>query len=128
MVRGKERRLQRIFAADRKTVMVPMDHGVTIGPIEGLVDMQNIINKLNIGGADACILHKGLAKNVDTRRLGLIVHVSASTKLGLNINRKVKVCSVEEALRLGAGAFIRKPLTLKTIALAVRKELDSKAK
>jgi len=35
---------------------------------------------------------------------------------------------VEMALRLGVGAFIRKPLTLKTIALAARKELDRKAK
>ena len=33
---------------------------------------------------------------------------------------------VEEALKLGAGAFIRKPLTLKTIAQALRKELDKK--
>jgi two-component system cell cycle sensor histidine kinase/response regulator CckA len=31
---------------------------------------------------------------------------------------------VEKALELGAGAFLRKPLTLKTIAAAVRKELD----
>ncbi|MBU0982322.1 MAG: PAS domain S-box protein [candidate division Zixibacteria bacterium] len=31
---------------------------------------------------------------------------------------------VEEALRLGAGAFVRKPLTLKTTAMAVRRELD----
>ena len=33
---------------------------------------------------------------------------------------------VEEALRLGAGAFIRKPLTLESIAKAVRQELDRK--
>jgi fructose-bisphosphate aldolase/2-amino-3,7-dideoxy-D-threo-hept-6-ulosonate synthase len=34
----------------------------------------------------------------------LIVHLSASTRLGPDPNRKVKVCSVEEALRLGADA------------------------
>ena len=34
----------------------------------------------------------------------------------------------EMALKLGAATFIRKPLTLKTIASAVRKELDRKAK
>ncbi len=33
---------------------------------------------------------------------------------------------VEEALRLGAGEFIRKPLSLKSIAQAVRRELDRK--
>ena len=31
---------------------------------------------------------------------------------------------VKEALDLGAGGFLRKPLTIKSIALAVRKELD----
>lgn len=34
---------------------------------------------------------------------------------------------VQEALRLGASEFIRKPLTFKSIALAVRRALDSKA-
>ncbi len=34
---------------------------------------------------------------------------------------------VEEALELGAGSCVRKPLTLKTIAPAVRKELDRRA-
>jgi CheY-like chemotaxis protein len=31
---------------------------------------------------------------------------------------------VQETLRLGAGAFVRKPLTIKSLAIAVRKELD----
>ncbi|MFH1701722.1 MAG: response regulator [Candidatus Zixiibacteriota bacterium] len=31
---------------------------------------------------------------------------------------------VEEAIELGAGGFLKKPLSLKTIALAVREELD----
>ncbi|MCK4657392.1 MAG: PAS domain S-box protein [candidate division Zixibacteria bacterium] len=35
---------------------------------------------------------------------------------------------VLEAQRLGAGAFLRKPLTTRSIAAAVRKELDRKAK
>ncbi|MFQ5822964.1 MAG: PAS domain S-box protein [bacterium] len=35
---------------------------------------------------------------------------------------------VQDALRLGAGSFISKPLTLKTLATAVRKELDKKWK
>jgi DNA-binding NtrC family response regulator len=32
---------------------------------------------------------------------------------------------VEKALRIGAGAFVKKPLTLETIASAVRIELDA---
>jgi fructose-bisphosphate aldolase/2-amino-3,7-dideoxy-D-threo-hept-6-ulosonate synthase len=105
MVSGKQKRLRRIFREDGKTVIIPMDHGVTDGPITGLSDMQGIVQKLIEGGADAVVLHKGIAKNVDTGRLGLIIHASASTKLGPDPSRKVKVCSVEEALRLGCDAI-----------------------
>ncbi|HEX69515.1 MAG TPA: fructose-bisphosphate aldolase [Candidatus Bathyarchaeota archaeon] len=104
MVSGKERRMRRIFREDGKTVIVPMDHGVTSGPISGLVDMRETVNKLVAGGVDAVVLHKGIAKNVDTKGLGLIIHISASTKVGPDANWKVGVCSVEEAIRLGCDA------------------------
>jgi fructose-bisphosphate aldolase/2-amino-3,7-dideoxy-D-threo-hept-6-ulosonate synthase len=101
---GKKRRLKRIFRDDQRTVIVPMDHGVTVGPIKGLVNMQAIIDKLLKGGVDAVVVHRGVAKNVDTGQAGLIVHLSASTKLGPDPNYKVQVCSVDEAVRIGADA------------------------
>ena len=45
MNQGKTRRLKRIFQQDNRTVIVPMDHGVTIGPIQGIINMQQIINQ-----------------------------------------------------------------------------------
>ena len=36
-----------------KTVIVPMDHGTTMGPIQGLVDMRTTIDKITEGGANA---------------------------------------------------------------------------
>jgi len=105
MSEGKRRRLQRIFREDGKTVMVPMDHGVTLGPIKGLENMQEIIYKLALGGTDAIVIHKGLAKNMDTRRMGLIIHLSASTYLGPDILWKVQVCSVIHAVSLGADGI-----------------------
>jgi len=101
---GKERRLKRIFRSDQRTVIVPMDHGVTVGPVKGLVKMQEIIDKLIQGGVDAVVLHRGVAKHVDTGNAGLIVHLSGSTKLGPDPDNKVQVCSVEEAVRIGADA------------------------
>lgn len=100
---GKRKRLHRIMP-DGKTVIVPMDHGVTNGPIKGLVNMQTIVNKLLEGGADAMIIHKGIANAVDTGKAGLIVHLSGSNQFSPDPNRKVRVCSVEEALRIGADA------------------------
>lgn len=104
MVSGKAKRLQRIFREDGKTVIVPMDHGVSSGPIPGLKNIQNAVEKLTLGGADAVVLHKGIAQHVDSKGLGLIIHLSGATKLGPNANWKVKVCSVQEALRLGCDA------------------------
>jgi len=101
---GKKRRLKRIFRDDERTVIVPMDHGVTVGPVTGLVNMQEIINKLLRGGVDAVVLHRGIAKHVDTGNAGLIVHLSGITKFGPDPNNKVQVCSVEEAMRIGADA------------------------
>jgi fructose-bisphosphate aldolase/2-amino-3,7-dideoxy-D-threo-hept-6-ulosonate synthase len=104
MESGKTRRMRRIFRGDMRTCIIPMDHGVTIGPVEGLEDMQGTVARLKKGGADAVLVHKGIAKHVDTMNAGLIVHVSASTKLGSKPNLKVDVCTVEEAIRLGADA------------------------
>jgi len=101
---GKKRRLKRIFRDDERTFIVPMDHGVTVGPVTGLVNMQEIINKLLQGGIDAVVLHRGVAKHVDTGNAGLIVHLSGITKLGPDPDNKVQVCSVEEAVRIGADA------------------------
>jgi fructose-bisphosphate aldolase / 2-amino-3,7-dideoxy-D-threo-hept-6-ulosonate synthase len=104
MNEGKNRRIKRIMQQDNRTVIVPMDHGVTVGPIQGITNMQQIINQLIKGGADAVLVHKGIAKHVDTGDTGLIVMLSGMSNLSTNINGKVQVCSVKEAIRLGADA------------------------
>lgn len=104
LIPGKKRRLKRIFREDNRTVIVPMDHGVTIGPVAGIVNMQEIVDKLLKGGVDAVVLHKGVAKHIDTGNVGLIVHLSGITKLGPDPDNKVQVCSVKEAVRIGADA------------------------
>ncbi len=90
--------------ADSKSFIIAMDHGVTLGPVRGLENMQETVKRVVSGGADAVLVHKGIAKHVDTQGSGLIVHVSASTKLGGKPNLKVGVCTLEEAVRLGADA------------------------
>jgi predicted phospho-2-dehydro-3-deoxyheptonate aldolase len=99
---GKKRRLTRIFKEDERTVIVPMDHGVTIGPCQGIQNMQKIINQLLKGNVDAVLVHKGIAKRVEVGNAGLIVMLSGASNLNPNQNNKVQVCSVQEAVRLGA--------------------------
>ena len=48
---GKEIRLDRILNRQtNKTVIVPMDHGVTMGPIEGLISISTAANQIAEGG------------------------------------------------------------------------------
>ncbi len=104
MESGKKRRLRRIFQNDNRAVIVPMDHGVTIGPVKGLVNMQGIIDKLLLGDVDAVLINRGIAKSVDTGNAGLIVHLSGITIHCPDPNNKVQICSVDDAVRLGADA------------------------
>ncbi|MCX6349219.1 MAG: 2-amino-3,7-dideoxy-D-threo-hept-6-ulosonate synthase [Candidatus Aureabacteria bacterium] len=105
---GKEIRLERIMnRVSGRTIIVPMDHGLTQGPIAGLIDMARTVDLVVNGGANAIIIHKGLVKaghRGSGKDVGLIVHLSASTSLSPDPNAKVLVCSVEEAVRLGADA------------------------
>ena len=106
---GKLIRLERILNRDTgRTVIVPMDHGVTVGPIAGLIDMKTTVNAVASGGANAIVIHKGLVSSGHRRRgkdVGLIIHLSASTALSPYPNAKTLVCTVEEAIKLGADAL-----------------------
>jgi predicted phospho-2-dehydro-3-deoxyheptonate aldolase len=106
---GKKIRLERIIDRNSgKTVIVPMDHGVTVGPIEGLEDMRKTIGHVVRGGANAILMHKGIVRaghRGSGKDIGLIVHLSAGTMLSPDPNAKELVCDVEEALKLGADAI-----------------------
>jgi predicted phospho-2-dehydro-3-deoxyheptonate aldolase len=105
---GKSIRLERIVDRNSgRTVIVPMDHGITVGPIPGLEDMKKTIDAVVGGGANAILIHKGLVGSGHRRSgkdVGLIVHMSGGTSLSPDPNAKVPVCTVEEALRMGADA------------------------
>ena len=105
---GKNIRLERII--DRETgnaVIVPLDHGISIGPISGLIDMKSTVNAVSGGGATAVVMQKGLVPyghRTTGNDVGLILHLSASTNIGSTSDSKVLVSNVEEGLKLGADA------------------------
>ena len=105
---GKQIRLSRIFGAvNRRALVVPLDHSVTIGPLGAAGHADHTAATLERAGADALIVHKGRARTIAPTRfgaMGLIVHLSAGTNLAVDQTRKVLVGSVEECLALGADA------------------------
>jgi len=105
-MRGKQIRLERIMDRNtRKTVIVPMDHGVTNGPMAGLIDMGRTVELVAEGGANAVLGHLGLALHGHRQHgpdVGLILHLSGSTSLSPDPNEKVLVNTVANALKMGA--------------------------
>ena len=90
-----------------RTVIVPMDHGVTLGPIPGLTNMAKTVEMIVEGGANAILMHKGMVEaghRGSGRDIGLIMHLTAGTVLSPDSNAKVQVCTVEEAVMMGADA------------------------
>ena len=105
---GKKIRLERFIDRNSlKTVIIPMDHGVTVGPIDGLADMRTTIGKVVAGGANGILMHKGIVRaghRGTGKDVGLIIHLSGGTSLSPDPNAKELVCTVEEAIKLGADA------------------------
>jgi len=105
---GKAIRLERILdRRTHRTVIVPMDHGISVGHIAGLTDMPATVDKVAEGGANAVLGHMGLPLHGHRgygRDIGLIIHLSASSALGPDPNHKVLVTEVEDTIRVGADA------------------------
>jgi len=102
---GKSARLDRI-GTDGKFVTIPMDHGITLGAVKGLKDIEATIDAVTRGGADAVLTQKGIAPRVHPNKngKGYIIHLNASTTMGPDTNDKRRTGTVEEAVRAGADA------------------------
>ena len=105
---GKQIRIERIIDRNtRRTVIVPMDHGVTVGPIKGLIDVARTVDLVAEGGANAIVAHAGFSLQGHRgagKDIGLILHLSASTSLSPDPNDKVLVNTVQRAVKMGADA------------------------
>jgi fructose-bisphosphate aldolase/2-amino-3,7-dideoxy-D-threo-hept-6-ulosonate synthase len=102
---GIAARLERI-GTDGKYVIVPMDHGITLGAVTGLADIESTIDAVTRGGADAVLTQKGIAPRVHPNKngAGYVVHLNASTSIGPDSNDKRLTGTVKEAVRAGADA------------------------
>jgi fructose-bisphosphate aldolase / 2-amino-3,7-dideoxy-D-threo-hept-6-ulosonate synthase len=105
---GKKIRMERII--DRKTkrtLIVPMDHGITVGPLKGIEDIGKMVDFVAEGGANAVLGHIGLpiyGHRGYGKDIGLLLHINASTALSTHNNNKVLVNTVQEAIKIGADA------------------------
>jgi fructose-bisphosphate aldolase/2-amino-3,7-dideoxy-D-threo-hept-6-ulosonate synthase len=106
---GKTIRLRRLFPnPKRRLFSVPLDHALSMGPIDGLEELAPLARELQDGGADLLIVTKGAVRELapvlaPSTLLG--IHVSASTSLGTTSNHKRLVGTAAEAVSLGADVL-----------------------
>lgn len=103
MTAGRHARLARL-GTDGQYLIVPMDHGITLGAVDGLRDIETTIDAVTRAGADAVLTQKGIAPRVHPNKngAGYIVHLNASTVLGPDSNDKRLTGTVTDAIRAGA--------------------------
>ena len=97
-------RLKRILPGG-KGVWVPMDHGISGYPEDGLERMDAVVDAIIEGGADAIVCQKGVLSHQVGRTGwdGFVCHVSVSTAhAGPRAGQKVKVATGAECLARGA--------------------------
>lgn len=103
---GHLRKAARLFhPQSKRTLILPLDHGLSEGLLPGLEDLGELMRSMQHLPIQGVLLHKGMVMAYAPEiRLNqsIIVHLSAGTRHGLPLYNKALVCSVPEALRLGA--------------------------
>jgi class I fructose-bisphosphate aldolase/fructose-bisphosphate aldolase/2-amino-3,7-dideoxy-D-threo-hept-6-ulosonate synthase len=107
MSAGKKIRWSRFVSPDsKKGIIIPIDHGLTMGPLEGINNIQRIARWIASPDANGIIAHKGIVERLACRGLlagkGVMVHLNGMISLAKDPTRKELLTSIESALRLGA--------------------------
>ncbi len=85
---------------------MPIDHGLTLGPIEGLASTGQIAEWIRSPGINGILAHKGMVERLADRGLladrGVMIHLNGMSAQATEPDKKERVTSVESAVRLGA--------------------------
>ncbi|KMN31513.1 MULTISPECIES: class I fructose-bisphosphate aldolase [Chromobacterium] len=88
-----------------KALIVPIDHGLTMGPLDGLNRVEEVLRWLDPEVVTGIVAHKGFAQRLGgAPGCGLMIHLNGSLNIGATPDLKQMVTSVEAAVRLGADA------------------------
>lgn len=104
---GKDIRLSRFrYEGSRQGLIVPIDHGLTVGPLEGIGSSAEIRGWVNHPAICGVIVHKGMAERLAKQGclggLGLMIHLNGMSNLSAGADSKERLTSLETAMRLGA--------------------------
>lgn len=105
---NKSERLESLLPNGRG-VWIPIDHGMSDYPCQGLEDTEGLIRDLIAAGVDAIVAQKGVVSHYghlcEGTKTNMVVHFSASTRHGgADSSRKVSVGEASEVESRGGVA------------------------
>ncbi|HEY0755740.1 MAG TPA: hypothetical protein VGD98_17410 [Ktedonobacteraceae bacterium] len=100
-----DRRFQRLFGADGRTVVIAMDHSITDGSVAGFENPAQVLEQVIAGGADAILTSIGIARHFSKqmREVGLLLRCDGATSPLLERPREL-IMGIEDILTSGAEA------------------------
>jgi class I fructose-bisphosphate aldolase len=106
---AKKIRIGRILQRESKrSLIVPIDHGLTLGPLPGIENTHRISRWMSDPHIDAIIAHKGIITRLAERNLlqdrGVILHLNGMNQLANKPDDKEMLTSIETAIHLGVDA------------------------
>jgi putative autoinducer-2 (AI-2) aldolase len=105
---GMQNRLAKIIhPKDGRCLMLAVDHGYFLGPMERLEDPRRAINPL-LPYADSLMLTRGILRtSVDPKcNVPIVLRVSGATSIiGEDLSKETITTSIEEAIRLNASCL-----------------------
>jgi DhnA family fructose-bisphosphate aldolase class Ia len=107
MMLGKDIRIQRIKnPASGRIFTVAVDHAPSYGVLDGIEQIQSVVQRVADAGPDAMVMMKGVAQRCFAPYAGRVaLLMKASTLSPYHPQRDVWVSSVEDAVCLGADAI-----------------------
>jgi len=107
---GRKTRLQSLLFSDFPLgLIVPLDHGLTLGPIDGIETTERLSRWIGSKNISAVIGHKGLIERLIDRDMlhpatGIVVQLNGMPGIAPDPDKKIIVSNIVAALRLGADA------------------------
>ena len=88
-----------------KALIVPIDHGLTVGPLQGIGTPEDILSWLTPGIVTGVLLHKGMAAKLGgIAGYGMMVQLNGALSMDDEPDTKHMLTRVDAAVRLGADA------------------------
>jgi class I fructose-bisphosphate aldolase/fructose-bisphosphate aldolase/2-amino-3,7-dideoxy-D-threo-hept-6-ulosonate synthase len=104
---GKEIRIERMKnPASGRIFTVAVDHAPSYGVLDGIEDVQAVVDRVASAGPDAMVMMKGVAQRCFQPYAGQVALImKCSTLSPYHPQHDVWVSTVEDAVRLGADAI-----------------------